>query len=139
MVSVRRELNFDVLTVRGRINTAMSYIKRNFPRQQIFLLTPIHRGYANFCRENIQLDERYPNQIGLYIDDYVNVVKEVGNIWAVPVIDLNAASGLYPLDQRYSQYFRNGETDMLHPNTDGQRRIAMVLHYQMLTMPSTFK
>ncbi len=136
---LRREMNYDELTLRGCINTVMSYLKRTFPRQQIILLTPIHRGAASFSPDNIQLDERYPNQIGLYIDDYVNVVKEAGNVWSVPVIDLNSLCGLYPLDPTYAQYFRNGETDMLHPGTAGHERMAKTLHYQLLTLPSDFK
>ena len=84
-------------TYRGRINKALDYVKRSYPSKQIVLLTPIHRAefYANTY--NWQPREDYTNKCGEYIDAYVQSVKEAGNIWAVPVIDLNALCGLYPL------------------------------------------
>lgn len=139
MICRQRTPIYDPCTVRGRINIAMAFIKEKFPLQQIFLVTPIHRAYANFGETNVQLDESFPNQIGLYIDDYVNVIKEAGNIWAVPVLDMNAACGLHPLTHSHAQFFRNPETDLLHPTTAGHRRMASVMQYFMLAMPSTFR
>lgn len=139
MTSPKRCFNFSVDNYCGRINRAMSFIKKRFVNQQIFLITPIHRAFATFGPDNVQPDESFPNQIGHYVDEYVKLVKEAGNIWAVPVIDLNAASGLFPLYQEHAQYFRNKETDMLHPSTSGHLRMAKVLAAQMLAMPSNFK
>ncbi len=53
-------------------------------------MTPLHRGYAKFGETNIQPDENYTNRCGEDIDAYINAVKEAGNVWAVPVIDLSA-------------------------------------------------
>ncbi|MDD3078154.1 MAG: SGNH/GDSL hydrolase family protein [Paludibacter sp.] len=122
----------------GRINRAISYLKNNFPKQQIIIMTPIHRGYANFNERNIQPDEYYANGQGLFIDDYVNALKQAANNWAVPVIDLYSISGLYPMSDSYSQYFHNAETDMLHPNANGDYRLAKTIQYQLLALPSTF-
>lgn len=134
-----RTLSTDEKTFRGRINRAMAYLKHNFPMQQIVLLTPIHRGYACFGDNNIQPDESYANQQDLYIDDYVQVIKEAGNVWAVPVIDLNSISGLYPLDDAYVGYFHNEDTDRLHPNAEGHKRMAKAIQYQLMGIPSDFK
>lgn len=125
-------------TLRGRINIAMSTLKTMFPTKQIVLLTPIHRAFANFGDTNIQPTEAYQNACGEYIDTYVQSVKEAGNIWAVPVIDLNAVSGLYPLIPEQQIYFHDAKTDQLHPNDAGQARIAATLFYQLLTIPCTF-
>ena len=116
-------------TYRGRINIALDYVKRLYPRKQIVLMTPIHRAgfYAN--EKNWQPREVYTNLCGEYIDAYVQSVKEAGNIWAVPVIDLNAFCGLYPL------FFHHADTDRLHPNDEGQRRMAMTIMYQLLSIP----
>lgn len=122
-------------TYRGRINVAMDYVKRLYPQKQIVLLTPIHRAefYAN--EKNWQPREDYTNKCGEYIDAYVESVKEAGNLWAVPVIDLNALCGLYPLMDEMAQYFKSAENDRLHPNDEGHRRMALTLMCQLATMP----
>ena len=135
----RRVLNMDGGTFRGRINRVMAYLKSNFPRQQIILLTPIHRAYAFFGGGNIQPDETYPNSIGLHVEDYVKAIQEAGGVWAVPVIDLYSVSGLYPLDDAYVQYFHDTKTDRLHPNAEGHYRMARSIAYQLLAYPPEFK
>jgi lysophospholipase L1-like esterase len=135
---VDRRHRFPVMsdsTYRGRINKALDCVKRMYPRKQIVLLTPIHRAefYAN--EKNWQPREDYTNKCGEYIDAYVQSVKEAGNIWAVPVIDLNALSGLYPLMDEMAQYFKSAENDRLHPNDEGHARMALTLMCQLLTLP----
>ncbi len=134
----KRLLQYEKDTFRGRINNVMAYLKTNFPTQQIILLTPIHRGYARFGANNIQPDEAYPNAIGLYIDQYVDVIKEAGSIWAVPVIDLNSISGLYPVNDSHVSYFAKKDTDRLHPNADGHYRMAKALQFQLQAYPAGF-
>lgn len=104
----------------------------------LVLLTPIHRAgfYAN--EKNWQCTEDYTNSCGIYLDEYINSVKEAGSIWAVPVIDLNSLCGLYPMTDAHAQYFKNGDTDRLHPNDKGHERIARTLYYQLGTLPCVF-
>ena len=71
-----RRMLFDKDTFRGRINTLMAYLKKEFPDQQVILLTPIHRAYARFGEGNVQPDESWANTRGLFIDSYVNAVRE---------------------------------------------------------------
>ena len=66
---------------------------------------------------------------------YVQSVREAGNIWAVPVIDLNALCGLYPLMDEYTSYFKDAGNDRLHPNDDGHRRMALTIMKQLLALP----
>ena len=122
-------------TYRGRINLAMDCVKRMYPQKQIVLLTPIHRAefYAN--EQNWQPREDYTNKCGEYIDAYVESVKEAGNLWAVPVIDLNALCGLFPLMDEMAQFFKSAENDRLHPNDEGHRRMALTLAYQLAALP----
>lgn len=122
-------------TYRGRINKALDCVKRMYPRKQIVLLTPIHRAefYAN--DNNWQPREDYTNQCGEYIDAYVQSVKEAGNLWAVPVIDMNALCGLYPLMDEMTPYFKNAENDRLHPNDEGHVRMAQTLMQQLQMLP----
>ncbi len=149
------------ITTRAQINIFMSYLKHNYPTKQIILLTPIHRAYFNCWKYNVQPDENYANPLGLYIDDYIKVIKETADIWAVPVIDLAAISGLYPLEPEFARYFRESGKerkhtaqeaaaaqvdtelavelhDLLHPNTEGHLRMAYALAYQMLCYPARF-
>ena len=62
-------------------------------------------------------------------------VKEAGNLWAVPVIDLNALCGLYPLMDAYVPYFKDGAKDRLHPNDAGHERMAKTIMQQLLVLP----
>lgn len=126
-------------TFRGRINRLMNYLKTNFPSKQIIVLTPLHRGFAQFGAQNVQPEEAYPNRIGVYVDEYVQVLKEAGNVWAVPVIDLNSISGLYPMNDAHVRYFHQSDTDRLHPNAEGHWRMALALMYQLQAFPSTFE
>jgi len=122
----------------GRINKVMSYLKNNYPQQQIVIMTPIHRGFAHFSDKNVQPDENYANAQGLYIDSYIDILKQAASYWAVPLIDLYTTSGLYPLADAQSQYFNNKETDRLHPNALGDYRLAKTIQYQLLALPATF-
>ena len=113
---------------RGRIAAVMDYCARRFPGVTVWLMTPIHRGYATFGARNVQPDESYANTAGLWISDYVDVVKEAAGKWSsARLIDLYAETGLYPLEASHSKFFHNAQTDMLHPNTAGHERIAQTM------------
>lgn len=122
-------------TYKGRINTGIQELKKRYPDKQIVLLTPMHRAYAMFGSRNVQPDESYQNSCGEYIDAYVDAVKEAGNIWGIPVIDLNAVTGMNPMVEEQLLYFSDRSVDRLHPNTAGQERIARTLMYQLFMLP----
>ena len=122
-------------TYRGRINKALDYVKRTYPTKQIVLLTPIHRAEFYADESNWQPREDYTNKCGEYIDAYVQSVKEAGNLWAVPVIDLNALCGLYPLMDEMAPYFKSAADDRLHPNDEGHARLAKTIMQQLIVLP----
>lgn len=134
----KREPVMDEATFRGRINKGMASLKRLFPDKQIVLLTPLHRSSAQFSDKNVQPAESYQNWCGEYIDAYIQAVKEAGNLWGVPVIDLNAVSGLNPMVKEQEVYFTDPVKDLLHPSTKGQERMARTLVYQLMALPATF-
>ncbi|MBE6281178.1 MAG: SGNH/GDSL hydrolase family protein [Bacteroides sp.] len=126
-------------TYKGRINKGITHLKQLFPDKQIILLTPLHRSYARFSEKNVQPAECYQNRIGEYIDPYIDAIKEAGNIWGIPVIDFNAVTGINPMIEAQSCYMFNEKTDLLHPSTKGQVRMARTLVYQLLMYPCTFE
>lgn len=128
----------DDSTLCGRINIAMSTLKKMFPTKQIVILTPIHRAFFKSGNGNVQPTEEYTNWCGEYFSTYVQKIKEASNIWSVPVIDLNALCGMYPLYDEGAQYYHDASTDRLHPNDKGHERIARTLMYQLLTLPCVF-
>ncbi len=138
----RRSFVKNMGTFRGRINTVMEYLKQSFPDQQIVIMTPLHRGYANFGGSNVQPSECFPNVLGLYLEDYVKVLREAADIWGVPLIDLYRDSGLHPADPAYAKYFRDGGEngkDNLHPNGLGHQRMARTIAARLYALPPGFK
>ncbi len=134
-----RTHNHDDSTLCGRINNVIRSLKSDYPEAQIILITPLHRAFATFGSRNVQPDESYANELGLFIDDYVAVIREASSIWSLPMIDLFAESGIVPSLESNSRYITNTERDRLHPNTAGHKRMAEVMYYALLAMPATFK
>lgn len=133
-----RHFSMDKNTFRGRINIAMSKLKKTYPTKQIVLMTPIHRAYFASSNKNIQPDEMYQNECGEYFDRYVESVKQAANVWAVPVIDLNAMSGLFPLFYENAKLFNKLDIDRLHPNDEGHQRMARTIACQLSAIPCEF-
>ena len=136
----RRHRHFcmDKNTLKGRINIAMSKLKQMYPTKQIVVMTPVHRALFASADKNIQPDEMYENARGIFFDEYVKAIKETGNVWAVPVIDLNSLSGLFPIYDAGAQMFNKPDTDRLHPNDAGHSRMAKTIMQQLSALPCVF-
>ena len=135
----KRTLAMDKGTYRGRINIAMMKMKTMFPDKQIVLLTPIHRSYFEAGLNNVQPSEEYQNSCGEFFDRYVESVKEAGEVWGVPVINMYSLSGLAPtIDVNAALYFHDTKTDRLHPNDAGHARMARTLACQLVALPCVF-
>ena len=89
--------------------------------------------YAGMC--NLRMDDTNPTKEDV---EYVEAIKEAGDVWGVPVIDLCALSGINPMVEEQVPYFSNAETDRLHPNAKGHERLARTLLYQLLALPCRF-
>lgn len=136
---MRRNTCYTDSTFRGRINIAMRDLKRRFPTKQVLVLTPLRRSCFHAGDRNWQPSEDYTNWAGEYLDAYVEAVKEVAEVWAVPVIDLGALSGLFPMEDSNTVYFADPEHDRLHPNDAGHKRLALTLYYQLQALPCSFE
>ncbi|MBQ1633878.1 MAG: SGNH/GDSL hydrolase family protein [Bacteroidaceae bacterium] len=131
-----RALAVSTSTFRGRLNNLLNYVKKNFPKARVYIMSPIHRGYANFGGSNVQQDEAYSNSLGLFLDSYIECVEQAASIWALNYWDVHAMSGLLPSMSAYDSYMHNADTDRLHPGTKGHRRLAKVTTELLLqTLP----
>ena len=131
-----RTLSVGTGTFRGRLNNLLNYVKRNFPKARIFIMSPIHRSYANFGGSNVQQDEAYSNSIGLYLDSYIECVEQASSIWALNYWDVHAMCGLLPSMSSYYSYMHDATNDRLHPGTKGHQRLAKVTTELLLqTLP----
>lgn len=138
-----RDFVYTDSTFCGRINRLLGMLKHRYPTQQIVLMTPPHRAYANFSdpakeKWNIQPDENVANGLGLYIEDYVHVLKQASELWSMPCIDIFSLSGLYPLEPTHGIYFAEPEAkpetvryDRLHPNRAGHIRLGQTIRAQL--------
>ena len=123
-----RTLNKDMTTFRGALATICDGLITKFPTKQIILMTPIHRD-----RLRNQQTDLEANASGLYLDDYVECVKEAGKIFGIPVIDLNGESGLYPMNTENANAYFHAD-DKLHPNANGHLKIAKVIQGKLRTI-----
>lgn len=123
-----RTLNKDVSTFRGALAEICDGLITKFPTKQIILMTPIHRD-----RLRNQQTDLEANASGLYLDDYVECVKEAGKIFGIPVIDLNGESGLYPMNTENANAYFHAD-DKLHPNANGHLKMARVIQGKLRTI-----
>lgn len=91
-------------------------IIKRLPDAKIFACIP-----HNFYNSHNNADYPYKNSIGLTIQDYGSVIREVCAIYSVPVIDINALSGISTLN--ITTYLQ----DQVHPNSAGGMKIANVV------------
>ena len=99
---------------------AINYILTNNPNIKIVLLTPLQRfNYNNF-------NPITKNTVDLTLMDYVNAVKNIGEFYSLPVIDMFSNSGI-----NYNT-FNIYTSDGLHPNDLGYERITNYLANQLL-------
>jgi lysophospholipase L1-like esterase len=88
---------------------------KKYPNAEIVVMTPLHR----------MNEENDVNEMGMtkntHLCDYVDVIKEVAEYYALPVLDLWSVSGIQPNVESNRLALA---PDGLHPNVAGHRRIA---------------
>lgn len=88
----------------GSVDTICKYLLTNFPTSQILFITPLHR--KNETVENTQ---------GYILEDYVNVIRDICNMYSIPVLDFYA-DGSFNLNVVGQEIY---SADGLHPLQNG--------------------
>lgn len=98
-------------TFYGACHYLMRGLMEKYPDSLIVFMTPVHR-----------LNDRAPSKWNrLPLSVYVNIIKEVAEYYAIPVLDLYKTSGIQP-DVPSSK--ENHCPDGLHPNDAGHEIIC---------------
>ena len=104
---------FDITTFYGAYQTVVEGLKKNNPNAKLLLITSmkVNNDRANSFTEN---------GIGLKQKDYINAIKEIGEMYGIRVHDLYAGAGFSPFLDSDSIY----TADKLHPTELGYKVLA---------------
>lgn len=99
----------------GQVKYLCDWMQKNKPNVRFFFICPLKRDNSKFPADGCPKGQD-TNNLGKKLDDYVNAIKEVCEIYKVPYIDL--FSGKNSFD------FTNYMGDGLHPSADGHSLLA---------------
>ena len=102
-------------TFYGALHVLYRSLIEKFPTAKIAILTPLHR-----LNEDDPCGDIKPEPVGT-LKQYVSVIREVAEYYALPVLDLYATSGLQPRVPIIQQTYM---PDGLHPNDAGHEILA---------------
>lgn len=105
-------------TFYGACHQLFSSLIERYPQAVIAVMTPLHRTGDDNPRPGNKLVDT-----GTLLD-YVRIIREVAEIYSLPVLDLYAASGICPKFACHREAFM---PDGLHPNDAGHEIIARKL------------
>ena len=102
-------------TFYGACHTLYSGLIKKYPLATIVIMTPVQRSWG------VNPDLIHPSRVNATLCDYKNVIKEVAEYYALPVLDLYVVSGIHPdIEINKVNYCPDG----LHPNNLGHEIIA---------------
>ena len=98
-----------VLTFYGALKSIAEYLLTNFPQKKNAFITPLHRlsDEANGYGDNLK--------------SYVDAVKNIGELYGIPVLDLYSNGGGTPKNTAWKNA---NMTDGLHPTQEYYYKIA---------------
>ena len=114
----------DNTTFYGALKEIGEYLIDTFAGKPVIFSTPLMR--VSPC--DGRTTESYPaneqkNDLGLKLEDYVNAMIQVCNMYAIPICDLYHNSGLNPRN-RTSTIYTTCFADGIHPNNKGYEIIG---------------
>lgn len=114
----------DVYTFYGALNHLFTYLMTTYPDKFIFIMTPLRRQNEDDPRGDGYKPPMLP------LKGYVDILREVAERYAIPVLDLYASFGVHPrIPIQRETYMPDG----LHPNDAGNARLARVIEQFLQT------
>ena len=104
-------------TFYGAMHTLCKNLYERYPTATVLFMTPLHRLTELSTLKTYQ--GRYAT-----LKDYVDIIREVCEFYAIPVLDLYSRSGMQPLIEKNRELYMK---DGLHPTDAGAQRIAHML------------
>lgn len=105
-------------TFYGGLHELYTSLINKYPSASIVILTPLHR-----LNEDSPIGDNKPAPVGT-LKEYTEIIREVAQWYSLPVLDLFAMSGMQPRVPVIQEKF---VPDGLHPNDDGNRKLADLL------------
>jgi lysophospholipase L1-like esterase len=103
-------------TFKGALNYSLHRLALAFPQLRLFLITP------SWCTNFEDKDsDQYPNEIGAFLREYVDAMREIGAIHHVPCLDLWRTLGVNADNYKALTF------DGVHPTPEGARRRGEVI------------
>ena len=113
-------------TFYGALHQLYTGLITKYPAARIIVLTPLHR----LKEDDPRGDGIKPVPSGVLLD-YVRIIRQVAEYYALPVLDLYATSGLQPnVPVIREKYVPDG----LHPNDEGHRILAEQIAAFLMTL-----
>lgn len=104
----------DPYTFYGACHILMSSLMEKFCGKPVVFMTPLQRAYTND-------NEALINSRGYAFKQYIDIIKEVAEYYAIPVLDMYKMSGITVHVQKVKEELT---VDGLHPSDKGARVIA---------------
>lgn len=105
----------------GAYKTIIEGLLTSKPNLRLFLITPMVHYSENYNGTGSKIDGRIANGVGLKVIDYRNAVKNLGERYNLPCIDMFTLSGF---NFKTLGYFTS---DGLHPNDNGGKVIGKII------------
>lgn len=110
-------------TFYGACHDLFTRLIEKYPGKPIVIMTPLHRTEEN--------DVRVKHGVSVILRDYVEIIREVAQYYALPVCDLFRNSGMQPLVGIIQEKLI---PDGIHPNDAGHEIIAARLGNFLLSL-----
>lgn len=107
----------------GALNLLLEKVQKNYPKAQVLLMTPPYCEYPD-CLDFTEYDDGIHNNCGLSVRDYAAAMKERGEAYGIPVIDVTGQAGW---GHENLTEFMKFDGAYLHPNEEGQIRIGKLI------------
>ena len=102
-------------TFYGALHTLYTMLLNKYPYAQLVVMTPLHRFNENKSQKS------WKGEGGEHLLTFVNIIREVAEYYAIPVLDTYATSGIQPSVPIIRDLYT---VDGLHPNALGHRVLA---------------